>query len=298
LVKIAFPAIAFIVLTSVIVILWQRQPKNSQVESVKVSQETEQKKDEQELLTITPISGSIVSQTPQKLEGTTSPENIILIYSNNFQKVAKADASGNFETQISLEEGLNLFRIVLLSPPLEKTFEKSFDFYLSTGDAPDTVAAGPVKSIFDSLITVTTSQGDKNVRTSSSTTFEVPEEEDVEEATREVDNIRIGDYAIALGNASDEDSLVAENFTVIRQDKPQLTEQTSVGTIASTLRQNIFSLKNKSGEIIEFSLSPNTSLLNDGSETENDEIVKDKNAIVFYYKEENENLVDLVYLLP
>ena len=233
------------------------------------------------------------------MSGKSEPNSLVLIYSNDTSGVAKTREDGSYQLQSSLEPGLNLLKIIFVSPSGQITQEENLTLYFSQKDVGKTVAAGSVKSIFDNLVTVTTQTEDINIRTAKSTIFDVPKEEDVKEATEEVDNIRIGDYVIATGDASDQDSLIAKNLQVIRTNKPQLTKQMVIAKIASTLRQNIFSAKNnKDAKIIEFTLDKNSEILQDGNEVKSEIITKDKSAIIFYTEDNDTSLIDLIYLLP
>jgi len=294
--KIALASIAFVILSTIIVVLWQRQPKAPQIANTAQTQIEPQKEDTP---TITPDDGSVINSKTVKIQGKAQKDNTVIIYSNSFQDIIKAGGGGGFEKEAALEDGLNLIKIIYLNPSLEVSGEFNLTLYSSTDDVGDTAAAGSVKSIFDNLVTVTTTAGDVNVRTSKSTNFDVPEEEDVKEATSEVDNVRIGDYVIATGDATDEDSILAKNFAVIREDKPQIEKQFIVATMASTVRQNLFSAKNKGdNQIIEFTLNKNSQISLDGKSGKNTDIAKDKTALVFFSKDDDSNLVSLIYLLP
>lgn len=296
--KVPIFAIVFIILSTLIVVLWQRQPnlnQNSQEESTQEAQTQEA----EETLGILPKDGTVVAKSPVKITGKVTAKSIIAIYSNGNQTVTTATEAGDFEKEVDLGNGLNLIKIVTISPDLANTDEKTISIFLSKTNVGNTLFAGPVKSIFDTLITVTTLSGDKNIRTSKSTNFEIPTDEDEKEATQEVDNVRIGDYVIATGDASDEDSIVAQGLEIIRQNKPQVTKQLAIGTVASAVRQNIFSVKStKDQELIEFTLDKNSDVSQDGKEAKNTDIVKDKTALVFYTKNDDDNLISLIYLLP
>lgn len=296
--KVPIAAILFILLSTLIIVLWQRQPKLQQPQETESTQESSQKPKE-EKFTITPADGTVLGSSTVKFAGKAETGSLIVIFSNDSHGIAKTKQDGTFELQTAQEQGLNLFKVVFVSETFELAHEKNLSLYTSQKDVGKTVAAGSVKSIFDNLITITTQNGEKNIRTSKSTSFDVPEEEDVEEATEEVDNIRIGDYVVATGDATDEDSMIAKNLQVVRQNKPVLTKEMTVGKIASNVRQNIFSAKNnKDNKIIEFTLGKNTTILLDGQAAKSDSVVKDKSAIILYTKDKDTNLINLVYLLP
>ena len=280
--------------------MWQRQPRGpSERQATDSSQISDKVKKEAETFQISPAHGTVVDSQTVTMSGKSEPNSLVLIYSNDTSGVAKTREDGSYQLQSSLEPGLNLLKIIFVSPSGQITQEENLTLYFSQKDVGKTVAAGSVKSIFDNLVTVTTQTEDINIRTAKSTIFDVPKEEDVKEATEEVDNIRIGDYVIATGDASDQDSLIAKNLQVIRTNKPQLTKQMVIAKIASTLRQNIFSAKNnKDAKIIEFTLDKNSEILQDGNEVKSEIITKDKSAIIFYTEDNDTSLIDLIYLLP
>ena len=280
--------------------MWQRQPRGpSERQATDSSQISDKVKKETETFQISPAHGTVVDSQTITMSGKSEPNSLVLIYSNDTSGVAKTREDGSYQLQSSLEPGLNLLKIIFVSPSGQITQEENLTLYFSQKDVGKTVAAGSVKSIFDNLVTVTTQTEDINIRTAKSTIFDVPKEEDVKEATEEVDNIRIGDYVIATGDASDQDSLIAKNLQVIRTNKPQLTKQMVIAKIASTLRQNIFSAKNnKDAKIIEFTLDKNSEILQDGNEVKSEIITKDKSAIIFYTEDNDTSLIDLIYLLP
>lgn len=296
--KVPIAAILFILLSTVIIVLWQRQPKLQQREKSESTEEASQKPKE-EKFTITPADGTVLGSTTVKFTGKAETGSLIVIFSNDSHGIAKTKQDGTFELQTAQEQGLNLVKVAFVAPTLELAHEKNLSLFISQKDVSKTVAAGSVKSIFDNLITITTQNGEKNIRTSKSTSFDVPEEEDVQQATGELDSIRIGDYIIATGDATDEDSIIAKNLQVVRQNKPVLTKEMTVGKIASNVRQNIFSVKNnKDSKLIEFTQDKNTTILLDGQNAQSDSVVKDKSALILYTKVEDTNLINLVYLLP
>lgn len=296
--KVPIAAILFILLSTLIIVLWQRQPKLQQQQESESTQEASQKPKE-EKFTITPADGTVLGSSTVKFTGKAETGSLIVIFSNDSHGIAKTKQDGTFELQTAQEQRLNLFKVVFVTQALELAHEKNLSLYLSQKDVGKTIAAGSVKSIFDNLITITTQNGEKNIRTSKSTSFDVPEEEDVEEATEEIDSIRIGDYVITTGDATDEDSIIAKNLQVLRQNKPVLSKEIVLGKIASNVRQNIFSAKNnKDSKIIEFTLGKNTTILLDGQDAQSDSVTKDKSAIILYTKEKDTNLISLVYLLP
>ena len=276
--------------------LWQRQPK-IQPEKTEQASQLEQKQIIQENLS--PIDGSVIKESEVELKSKGTPKSSFLIYSNTFQNLVKSNDEGTFTSTITLDTNLNLIKIIELDQGLQQVSEKTLTYYYAPKSEAQTVSAGPVKSIFDSLITLTSTKGELNVRTSKSTEFEIPQIEGQEEATAQADNIRIGDYIIVLGNSEDSDSLIAQNVEVIRQNKPQITKKLLLGTIASSVRQNLFSAKDKDGEIVEFTLNKNSEIFTNNEVVKNDQVQKDKKVIILYASKDNEtNTVDTIYLIP
>lgn len=295
--KIPIFAILFIVLSTLIVVLWQRQPKPQIALETELEEAT--KEAIVEKFTISPADGAVVNSPKAKFTGKSENPSLVVIYSNDTAGVAKTHANGEYELELSMTPGLNLIEAVFISPNLEVLNEKSLSVYFIQKDVGTNVAAGAVKSIFDNLITITTKNGEKNIRTNKSTNFDVPVEEDVKEATEEVDNIRIGDYIIVTGNDSDKDSIIAKNLEVVRADKPTLTKNLILGKVASSVRQNIFSVKNnKDSTLVEMTVNKNSDISLDGQDAKAESVTKDKNVIITYIKDDDTNLIDLIYLLP
>lgn len=297
--KVPIFATIFILISTIIVVLWQRQPRPVQEPQAVESTRQASQKPAEEKYTIAPADGTVVNSSLVNFTGKSETSGLVVIYSNDTSGIAETRENSTFELSTELEPGLNLIKAVFLSQEQEPVHEKNISVYLSQKDVGKTVAAGSVKSIFDNLITVMTQNGEKNIRTSKSTNFDVPKEEDIEEATEVVGNIRIGDWAVATGDTSDADSIIAKSLQVLRQNKPVLSTEMTLGKITSNVRQNIFSVKNnKDGKIIELKIDKNTEVFLDGQDAEQDSITKDKSAIILYTKEEDSNLIDLIYLLP
>lgn len=291
-------AIAFI---GSLVWLWQRQPQPTTTGSQTPQSATDQAQVEksQESFISTPGNFTVQTTALVNIEGQSQPNNLIAIYSNNFQNVVQADQNGRFQKEISLADGLNLINVVAFSQDTGQQETQSRVLYLGkSNDLGQTVYAGSVKSIFDTLLTVTTLAGDKNIRTSKSTDFDIPKDEDEKEATSAARNIRVGDYAIALGDSQDEDTQVAKKVEIIRRDKPQNNIKVSFAKIISTVRQNLVSIKASDNQIIELTLPKKPKIQKGDQESDVKAIAKDQSAIIFYHQDQDKNLVDLIYLLP
>lgn len=291
--------IGLLLFAASLVWLWQRQPKSQQAISfLEESQEsTPQAQKESNDLEISPKDGLVLTQNLVKFKGKASADTFVTIYSNDFQTVTRATKSGDFEKEVELANGLNLITLAILNQKQELEQEKSLTLFVTEESVGNTVFAGSVKSIFDTLVTITTPNGDRSVRTSKSTKIDVPQEE--QSTGPAIKNIRVGDYAIALGNAQDKDTQVATSLQIIRDDKPQNTKVLTKAVIITNVKNNLFSAKKvASGEIAEFSLAKQSKVEKDDSPLKITDITRDKNAFIFYHPEKNQNIVDLVFLLP
>lgn len=98
------------------------------VYQAKTSISPESDKD-QDILSLTPIpenefSGELVLNSPENeiiqednsisVSGTTLPNSFVVIFVDNKETITSSDESGNFSTEISLENGLNIITITVL----------------------------------------------------------------------------------------------------------------------------------------------------------------------------------------
>lgn len=267
--------------------LWQRQPRLKNEESKPEGSKQVQIQDEK----IKPADFSILTSQSVKIEGKTNPQSYVAIYSNAFGEVVKTDKEGKFEKSVNLEKGLNLVQLVSISPELKDSSDTTLTYWV--GDASDgkTVYAGSIKSILVDNLTVSTSSGEKTIKTSKTTTMDLPPQDEEKPSTKSVlSNLRVGDYLIALGDLG-QDYLNAKKIQVIRENKPQVTKKLFLGRLLVAPKNNIFSAKaQKDQKIEEFTLAKNSK--------EAEKVVKDKDAIIFYHDEKNQKVVDLIYLLP
>lgn len=293
-----FYLIFLIIIAVLIFWLWQRQPRLAQIEtSSEEASLSGQRAAKEANWLAKPQNNEILEETKVDFQGQTTPGSFIIVYSNTLQEVIKTDRTGAFGKTIELPQGLNLINAIALSSKLEQEQSSQLTLFVQEKDSiGQTVFAGSVKSIFDTLITVTTSAGDRHIRTTKSTDFQFPAED--EDATPSAKNVRIGDFAIAIGSLSDPDTLLARRVEIIRLDKPTISEELVVSTILTSVRQNIFSIRDSANQIIELTLDNNSQISEDGKEATKTKIVKDKKALILYNQEEDKKLVDLIYLLP
>ena len=206
--------------------LWQRQPKiqNQEVQTAINSQTVASEGKNPQKLKLSPKDFSVLTSKKVKFEGTSTPNSYLAIFSNTSQAVVKTDTSGNSEKEIDLADGLNLVDLVTVTPDFQTKNKKSLTLLIAqdTKDG-DTVYTGPVKTIFDTLITLTTTDGQKEIRASKTTAITLPKEDDKEKESigSALRNIRIGDFAIVIGNLSKEDQLEAKKIEIIREAVPQ-----------------------------------------------------------------------------
>lgn len=293
----------------IIVWLWQRQPPPP-LPPVPEEPATEsaQEKQSPQGLTISLKDNQVVPAKEITIEGRASAGEFVAIASNTAQVVTKSDSGGNFRAVITAEPGLNLIEITTMPQTDIRSSQKSLTlFYDPNEKGHRAVFAGSVKSIFDTLLTLTTATGDKNVRTAQNTEILIPEDEQ-EQQNATIKSIRIGDYAIALGNPpeggskngeSGEDSLVATSIEILRDTKPQNFVRVAQIEVITPVRQNLFSAKNlQDQKIIELTLTKNSGIQVDGKDGKSSDIARDKTAIVFYHTDAAKNIIDLIYLFP
>lgn len=296
--QLAVSLVIILLFAYILVWLWQRQPKGQREQTIPqpASKEAILQKTEGDL-EISPSDAQVLSPGPVKFKGKTLGAAYVAIYTNDFQTLTRADDEGEIEKEVQLTTGLNQVLLTTVSPDLTKYRQKSLNLFVASENLGNTVFAGSVKSIFDTLVTIATSNGDRNVRTSNSTKIDVPQEE--QSAGPAIKNIRVGDYAIALGDSQDKDTQIAASLQIIRDNKPQNTEILTQVVIITNVKNNLFSAKKVTGsEISEFSLVKQSKVEKDDSTLKIIDITRDKNAFIFYHPENNQNIVDLVYLLP
>lgn len=292
-------AVLFLIVAAFIGIifgLWQLQPKAKPQTTVLSEKSQSAPPDDQ---AFEPKDGSVLGSKTVTFKGKMLPNSIVFIVSNDFQTAVKATSDGAFQKEITLSPGLNLVNVISVSQDLSKDTQKSQILYLAQNQQGTSVAAGSVKTIFDNVITLNTLNGQKNVKLSPATTASFPKDATQKESTESAKDIRVGDYAIALGDTVNSDTIAAKSVTIIRDNKPQNNEAYTVAKILTAPKQNLFTVKtNRDAKILELTLTKNTQGLSDGKDAKIDEIQKDKNVIIIYHPDGDKKVVDLVYLLP
>lgn len=298
-----------------IVWLWQRQPSGP-VQTV-LSQQTKAQDSQKQPAADSmakPQDNLVVATGKIKIRGKLNPNDYLVITSNLYNKIVKTEIDGSFNVEVTLQKDLNLIDYISLSSDLKKISVYPLTFYYSPDKKFKSVQSGSVKSIFDTLLTLSTPNGEINVRTSTSTELDIPklEEDQTAESTgAALRSIRVGDYAISLGENSDQNTQNSGSLTIIRQNIPQNNTRTVTAQIASIPKQNKFTAKNLSdSKVIDLTLSKTTQVQTENvtpppspvakttPNTLTSQITKDKNAIIIYHEEADINLIDLIYLLP
>lgn len=297
-----------------IVWLWQRQPSGP-VQTAP-TQKTEVEKtgpQTSENSTAKPQDNLIVASEKIKIKGKLTPNNYLVIASNTFNKIVKTENDGNFEIEVNLQKGLNLIDYVSISSDLKNVSISPLTYYNTADKKFKSVYAGTVKSIFDNLLTVTTPNGEINARTSKTTELDIPQSEEelgIKESTSTaLRNIRVGDYAITLGENSDQNTQISGNLEIIRLNKPQNNAKILTAQIASNPKQNSFTAKNLvDSKVVELTITKETTIQLEAEtpaaspspksspKTPASQITKDKNAIIIYHEEAGKNIIDLIYL--
>lgn len=283
--------------------LWQRQPKLESASQAQTQLINTPRKDQNEQLNLTPANFEVLNKLNFKIEGKVKADHYVLIYSDDFNIVLKADKNGSFSQDLELEEGLILVNLAVISQDFNQVSSKSVIWWVEEKVANDieNVIAGTVKTIFGNVLTTTTTDGEITVRTSKSTEFDIPQ---IKEGNRQstasaISQLRIGDYVIALGKLSENDNLNASSLQIIRDDKPQIVKKLTVSKIVSDLdRKNNFKAKdNKSQETNTFNISGEAKIFLAENETSKKEIKKDQNVFIFYTPNNDTKTVDLIYII-
>lgn len=296
-VKIALFFIILGVFIGLILWLWTLQPQGPKIVSdIKKTISEPNTKEEDS----TPKDGTILNTKITKFKGKMLPSSIVLILSNDNQAITKAQLDGGFEKDFNLSPGLNLIDIISISNDFAKEDKKSQTLYLAQDTSGGSrVLAGTVKTIFDNVLTLTTINGQGVLKTKDTTNIQLPKDLDDEEPSLQTQDIRIGDFAIGLGDLARDETLAAKSLTILRANKPQNTKQFEIVRILTTPKKNVFSANTlKNSKTLEFTLNKNSKVSIEDKEAKIEDIVKDKNAIIIYHPEGDKKVVDLILLLP
>ena len=287
-------------LTFTILWLWQRQPKIQTEQKKQTSME--QIKPSQNVGFIkTPKDSQVLASGKIEFLGNVDGEAYIIIVTNSTSAIGKSAKSGEFKIPVELSEGLNLVDIRVFDNNLSTAGAEQKTLFVAQKETlPQNwqVYAGSVKSIFDNLITLTSQTGEKSVKKETKTNLILPSPALSKKPTPAPDeSIRIGDFAIALGETKEE-ILNAQDLEIIRENKPQITKKIAVEKILTAVKANKFSAKDsEAGKILNFTLDKNSKVIKNGQSSKDTNIAKDSNAIIVYQDDDDERLIDLVYLL-
>ena len=169
--------------------------------------------------------------------------------SNSESLITKTDNNGNFTKEVELVPGLNLIDLKIATLDAKENFTKSLTLWYekNSQESGSSIYAGTVKNIFDTVITVSTVNAAKNINTSKSTVFEIPtpdEDEQKESTQSAVKTVRVGDFAIGLGDKKDESTITAKKVIIIRENKPKIDKGFAEVKLLTASTKNIFTGKN------------------------------------------------------
>ena len=280
--------------------LWQRQPKPAQIKQETTNQVQTPKPQKAGFVQV-PKDSQILSSGKIEISGKVDSEAYIVVVSNSTSAIGRSEKSGEFKIPIELARGLNLLDIQVFDNNLSAIGSEQKTVYVAEGEPlPQNweVYAGSVKSILDNLITLTTSTSEKSVKKETKTNLILPSPIlSKKPAPAPDESIRIGDFAIALGEVKDE-ILNAQDLEIIRENKPQITRKISIAKILTVAKAGKFSAKDtEANKILDFTLGKNSTVIKNGQSAKDTDIQKDSNAIIVYQDEDDERLADFVYLL-
>ena len=292
-----------IIISSFVYWLWQRQPngleiQGEQFDSPAQVQTSNDLGDDTQKLDLD--NYKVVSTKELQAKGKTKPDSYIITASNATQSVSRSDKNGDYTLNISFEEGLNLTNIHFLDQDLKKFESYSFTHFLSLENTSGkTVYSGLVKGIFENIITITTLTDEKSVKKESSTKVTIPKLPGVQEKASDQD-IRVGDYMIALGKNGTTDQLLAQTIDIFRDSKPQNLRNFTLVEILSSISKNSFSAKQEGQDkTVKITTDKNTKFIKDNKSSDEKVISKNSKAIIIFYEnEKSADVADLIYLLP
>lgn len=281
-------------------LLWQRQPKGQLPQKPEIEPATQEaESNNTPKLIDSPKNNSTSSSTNIKFLGQSLPSTFVSIYTNDMHVILKTDDLGKFEKELSVPAGLQFIRAQSFNADLTPDKNQDLTMFISGNQNGDEVQAGVVKTIFDTVVTITTNLGDKDIKTTKSTQFNTPKDEDVEATTTAEDLVRVGDFIIAIGNSYNNKNLDAKSIQIIRDTTPHNSELLVSVKIIKPVVKNSFSAANiADSQNIQFTLDNSSQITKEDKSTTSKEISKDKRGFIFYRIDGDKNIVDLLYLLP
>jgi len=211
--------------------------------------------------------------------------------------ITESQDDGNFKLEAEFPNGLSQLQIIVLNNGLEEIQNIMFPLYISEdkADKNSMFIAGTINRIFDNNITLSTKDGNSDIKITSSTK-NIGRAKSPAKTSEEKLDIRVGDYLVAIGQKTPE-ILSAEKIEIFRENKPKIDASYAAVKIVSGAKNNIFSANTtKDNKLLEFTLNKNTQIIADGKKATSAIVTKDKIAIVIY-KLENNNLVTLLHFL-
>lgn len=283
--------------------LWQRQPKGmtlTQELLTPASQNQGATGSAVQAVKVTIEDGKVLQQKKLQLQGQVPPNSLVVIYSAAANAIVKSDPAGSFTNNIDLVGGLNLISISVLGPDYKEIAAKNLTYYQDSTNTTDSIVyAGLVKSIFENIITLTTQSGEMPIKKSNSTQVNIPKLPGVETQPQDQD-VRVGDYMIALGKTVTKGQMEAKSINILRDNKPQNQTRFAVVRILSNPSKNTFSAQqNGQSSIVKIATTKDTSYFDQNNEVDIKAVAKDKLAIVIFHEDAKANdVANLVYLLP
>ena len=280
--------------------LWQRQPKPVQNKQETTNQ-VQTPKPQKTGFVQAPKDSQVLSSGKIEISGKVESGAYIVVVSNSTSAIGRSEKSGEFKIPIELSADLNLLDIQVFDNNLSAIGSEQKTVYIARDETPPQnwqVYAGSVKGILDNLITLTTPTGEKSVKKEAKTNLILPSPLLSKKPTpAPSESIRIGDFAIALGEVKDE-ILNAQDLEIIRENKPQITRKISIAKILTAAKANKFSAKDaEANKILDFTLDKNSKIIKNSQSAKDTDIQKNSSAIIIYQDEDDERLTDLVYLL-
>ncbi|MDP2632471.1 MAG: hypothetical protein Q8P25_01980, partial [Candidatus Curtissbacteria bacterium] len=280
-------------------LLWQRQPKGQLPGKPDIEPATQEaESDNTPKLIDSPKNNSISSSTNIKFSGQSLPNTFFSIYTNDVYVILKTDDLGKFEKELSVPAGLQFIRAQSFNGDLTPDKNQDLTMFISGNQNGDEVQAGVVKTIFDTVITIATGTADKDIKTTKSTQFTTPKDEEVEATTTAEDLVRVGDFIIAIGSSKNNKNLDAKSIEIIRGTTPHNSERLVSVKILGPVAKNSFSAANiADSQNIQFALDNNSTITKEDKSTTTKEITKDKRGFIFYHIEGDKNIVDTIRLI-
>ena len=244
-----------------------------------------------------PQPGQILTEKKVQIAGNAKTRTKTLLISNPLTSITESQDDGNFKLEAEFPNGLSQLQIIVLNNGLEEIQNIMFPLYISEdkADKNSMFIAGTINRIFDNNITLSTKDGNSDIKITSSTK-NIGRAKSPAKTSEEKLDIRVGDYLVAIGQKTPE-ILSAEKIEIFRENKPKIDASYAAVKIVSGAKNNIFSANTtKDNKLLEFTLNKNTQIIADGKKATSAIVTKDKIAIVIY-KLENNNLVTLLHFL-